>query len=252
MNMEKRREQMVALINREGSVSFNRLKEAFQNVSEMTLRRDLEFLDRAKRIIRTHGGARSVDILVGTDDLFLKRSTRNAGEKKLVAEKALSLLHENTTVYIDSGSTCTEFARVLSDGPYMIFTGSISCALEMARLQQAQVHIVGGVLNAASLCMNGVSTMRMLENINFQTVFLGVTGYHSGRGFTCGSAEESELKRLLIRRAEKVVLLMDSQKVGVTSTFTFAAPEDVDVLVTDGDMDEKTRREFERAGVVVL
>lgn len=252
MDMEKRREQMVALINREGSVSFNKLKEAFHAVSEMTLRRDLEYLDRNKRIIRTHGGARSVDVLVGTDDLYLKRTTRNAAEKKQISEKAAQLLQDNTALFLDSGSTCTEFARMMPDGPFMIFTCSLSCALEMARLQQSQVHVVGGVLNASSLCMNGVSTLQMLDNINFHTVFLGVTGYISSRGFTCGSVEECELKRQVIRRAEKVVVLMDSQKVGITSTFTFAMPEDVDVVVSDGMLPDKTRREFERCNTIVL
>lgn len=91
MNMEQRREKIVSLINREGSVSFTKLKENFHQVSEMTLRRDLEYLDRNKRIIRTHGGARSVEVLIGTDDLYLKRTTRNADEKKIIAEKAVAL-----------------------------------------------------------------------------------------------------------------------------------------------------------------
>ena len=116
MNMEQRREKIVSLINREGSVSFTKLKENFHQVSEMTLRRDLEYLDRSKRIIRTHGGARSVEVLIGTDDLYLKRTTRNADEKKIIAEKAVSLVQENTTIFLDSGSTCTEFARHMPDG----------------------------------------------------------------------------------------------------------------------------------------
>lgn len=252
MNMDQRREKIVSLINREGSVSFAKLKENFHQVSEMTLRRDLEYLDRSKRIIRTHGGARSVDVLIGTDDLYLKRTTRNADEKKLIAEKAVHLLQDNTTIFLDSGSTCTEFARQIPDGPYMIFTTSLSCALELARLQNAQVHLIGGRMNAASLSLNGAMTLRDLSGINFQTAFIGVTGYIHSRGFTCGSPEECELKRTVMERSEKAVMLMDAQKVGVTSTFTFAQVEAADVVVSDGALDEKTLREFERGGVDVL
>ena len=240
---------MVELINKEGSVSFTKLKSIFRQVSEMTLRRDLEYLDRSKRIIRIHGGAKSVDVLIGTDDLFLKRSTRNAAEKKQIAEKAVKLMRENTTIFLDSGSTCTEFSRVCPDGPYMIFTNGISCALELARLQRAQVHLIGGKLNPFSLCANGAMTLRDLENINFQAAFLGVTGYIHTRGFTCGAEEECEMKRSVIRRAEKVILLMDTQKVGITSTFTFADLEDVDAVVTDGSLPDKTRKEFERNNI---
>ena len=247
MNMEQRREKIVSLINREGSVSFTKLKENFHQVSEMTLRRDLEYLDRNKRIIRTHGGARSVEVLIGTDDLYLKRTTRNADEKKIIAEKAVSLVQENTTIFLDSGSTCTEFARHMPDGPYMIFTTSLSGALELARLQQAQVHI-----NASSLSLKGAMTVRDLAMINFHTAFIGVTGYIHSRGFTCGSPEECELKRTVIEHSEKAVMLMDSQKIGVTSMCTFARAEDVSAVVSDGGLDEKTLREFERAGAEVL
>ena len=252
MNMEQRREKIVSLINREGSVSFTKLKENFHQVSEMTLRRDLEYLDRNKRIIRTHGGARSVEVLIGTDDLYLKRTTRNADEKKIIAEKAVSLVQENTTIFLDSGSTCTEFARHMPDGPYMIFTTSLSGALELARLQQAQVHIIGGHMNASSLSLKGAMTVRDLAMINFHTAFIGVTGYIHSRGFTCGSPEECELKRTVIEHSEKAVMLMESQKIGVTSMCTFARAEDVSAVVSDGGLDEKTLREFERAGAEVL
>ena len=252
MNMEQRRRQMLDLINREGSVSFGQLKTAFSPVSEMTLRRDLEYLDRQKRIIRTHGGARSAEVLVGTDDLYLWRSTRNAAGKRIIAEKAVQLLQQNGTIFLDSGSTCTEFARQIPDGPYMIFTTSVSCALELSRLQQATIYLLGGRMNTASLCVNGSMTMRELESINFQTAFLGTTGYMHERGFTCGAEADGYLKHTALQRAEKTVMLMDVQKVGVTSTFTFAQPEDIDVLITDLPLDESDARHFLRSGTELL
>ena len=252
MKMDQRREKIVELINQERAVSFSQLKAAFRPVSDMTLRRDLEYLDRSKRIIRTHGGARSAEILVGTDDLYLRRSTRNAAGKRVIAEKAVQLLQQNTAIYIDSGSTCTEFAKVLPDGPYMIFTNSISVALELSRLQEAQVHLIGGCLNASSLCVNGAMAMRELDNINFHTGFLGVSGYSPTRGFTCGVAEDSALKRAVAERAERVVMLMDAQKVDTTSTFTFASPEDIDVLITDVPLPDKALHVLSRSNVEVL
>ena len=113
MNMSQRREKMVEMINRERSVSFAQLKQFFHPASDMTLRRDLEYLDREKRIIRTHGGARSVEVLAGTDDLYLRRSTRNAAGKRAIAQKAAALLQPNAAIFLDSGTTCTEFAKVI-------------------------------------------------------------------------------------------------------------------------------------------
>ena len=249
--MKERQQAMINLINGKGSVSFSSLKEAFPQVSEMTLRRDLEYLDRIKQIIRIHGGAKSVEVVIGTDDLFYKRSTRNAEAKKLIARKAAELVSENTSIFIDSGSTATEFAKAFPDGRYLVFTSGLSCALELAHLTETQVYMVGGRFNPFSLSVNGSRSLTYLDNISFQAAFLGVTGYIHGRGFTCGSEEDCELKRAVIRKSEKVVVLMDAQKVGITSTFTFANLEDVDVVVTDPALSEKTRQEFEKYNILI-
>ena len=249
--MKERQQAMIDLINGKGSVSFSSLKEAFPQVSEMTLRRDLEYLDRIKQIIRIHGGAKSVEVVIGTDDLFYKRSTRNAEAKKLIARKAAELVSENTSIFIDSGSTATEFAKAFPDGRYLVFTSGLSCALELAHLTETQVYMVGGRFNPFSLSVNGSRSLTYLDNISFQAAFLGVTGYIHGRGFTCGSEEDCELKRAVIRKSEKVVVLMDAQKVGITSTFTFANLEDVDVVVTDPALSEKTRQEFEKYNILI-
>lgn len=251
MNMKQRQQDMVSLINRLGSVSFTTIKETFPQVSEMTLRRDLEYLDRIKQIIRIHGGAKSVDVVIGTDDLYNKRSTRNAEAKRIIAQKAIAFLCDNTSVFIDSGSSATEFAKVFPDGRYLVFTSGISCALELTRLTQPTVYIVGGRVNPSSLSANGSRSLTFLENISFQTAFLGVTGYMQGRGFTCGSEEDGELKRAVIRKSEKVVVLMDSSKIGIASTFTFANLEDVDIVVTDSQISDSMRQEFTKAKIKV-
>lgn len=250
--MQERRQAMVDLINNKGSVIFADLKERFPNVSDMTLRRDLESLDQAKKIVRIHGGAKSVDVVVGTEDLFLKRSIRNVEYKQMIAVKALQLIQSHYSIYIDSGSTTTEFAHMFPDGDYQIFTSGLSCALELAHLSQVKVHVVGGQMNSYSLSMNGSRSIAYLENINFAVSFFGVTGYSSVRGFTCGEEEEYALKRAVMERSEKVVLLMDSTKVGLASTFTFAVPEDIDVIVSDGRLDSVTVREMKQAGVEIL
>ena len=77
--MEQRRSQIVELVNSRGSISFAQLKEAFPSVSEMTLRTDLKALDQARRVVRVHGGVKSVEQVIGTDDLLSRRSARNAG-----------------------------------------------------------------------------------------------------------------------------------------------------------------------------
>ncbi len=252
MNKKTRQRILAEKIKTLGSVSFSTIKEAFPNVSDMTLRRDLEYLDQMKQIIRIHGGAKSVDVVIGTDDLYNKRIIRNAEAKMLIARKALQLLNDNTSVFMDSGSSTTEFAKVFPDGRYLVFTSGISCALELSRLAETQVYMVGGKINSFSLSVNGSRSLTFLDNISFQTAFLGVTGYIHGRGFTCGSEEDCELKRAVIRKSEKVIALMDSKKVGISSTFTFANLDDVDVVVSDGELSEEAQREFHEANIEII
>jgi len=252
VKMEQRRQRIVELVNKEGNVSFSRLKAQFNPISEMTLRRDLEYLDQAGRVIRVHGGAKSVEVVIGTDDLLLKRSVRNMEAKELIAQKAAELLRVNTAVFLDSGSTATLLARQVPDDRYMIFTSGISCVQELLRLSQAQIHVVGGKVNRASQSTCSSKSLGYLDNINFQTAFLGVTGFTLEHGFTCGTEDECELKRAVIRNTDVVVALMDSSKIGVGSTFTYAMPEEVNVVVSDGEMDRKTRQVLEDAGVTVL
>lgn len=250
--MEERRKAIVELINERGFVHFTELKQHFPNVSEMTLRRDLEYLDRSKQIVRTHGGAKSLDIIIGTEDFFSNRSVRNMEEKRLIASKAVSFIEPGSVIFIDSGSTTTEFSKVFPDGKYTIFTNSISCAYELARLSQAKVHVLGGQLNSPSLSVNGSRTTDFLETINFSTVFFGVTGYSSTRGFTCGEEEEFKLKNTVLRKSERAVMLMDSTKIGIVSTFTFATMQDVDVIVSDGNLSQAIMRQADQFHVKVV
>lgn len=250
--METRRNDIVELINENGTVTFAQLKEAFPNVSEMTLRTDLKVLDEARRILRIHGGARSVQVVIGTDDFLNRKSVRNIPEKQKIAEKALKLLRPDTTVFLDSGSTVTMFARQFPDQSNLIYTTGLSCATELANLSNPTVMLPGGRLNRYSQSVFGFSAIRDLEQVNFHQSFLGVTGYQSLAGFTCGIYEEAVLKQTAIRQAEQVIALMDTSKIGVKSTYHVCGLEQIDVIVSDGRLPKSFLAECEKYQVEVL
>ena len=143
-SMETRRNAIVELINEHGTVSFSQIKEMFSQVSEMTLRTDLKILDESKRIVRIHGGAKSVQVVVGTDDYLSKRAVRNIPQKQKIAEKALSLLRPDTTIFVDSGSTTTLLARQFPNQSNLIYTTGLSCATEFSHLSRPTVMLPGG------------------------------------------------------------------------------------------------------------
>lgn len=250
--MEMRRNAIVELINRNGTVSFSQIKEAFPGVSEMTLRTDLKLLDEKKRIVRIHGGAKSVETVIGTDDYLSKRSVRNIPAKQRIAEKALTLLRPDTTIFLDSGSTATTMARQFPNQSNLIYTTGLSCAAEFVGLSQPTVMLPGGRLNRYSQSVCGITAVRELERVNFSQTFLGVTSFSLQTGFTCGSNEEALLKQTAIRQAEQTIVLMDSSKVGMRSTFRICGLEEIDILVSDGRLPESLLEECRKRRVTVL
>ena len=250
--MQERRQKIVEFVNRLGTVSFAQLKAAFPEVSEMTLRTDLKALDEERRLVRVHGGAKSVEVIVGTDDFLLRRTLRAAPEKALIAQKALSLLRPDMTIYLDSGSTTTALARLLPDERYQIFTNSLSCASELLRLTRARVFLPGGFLNRYSQSMCGIQPMQTIGRVNFDLALIGTTSYAEKTGFSCGMEEEAQLKRAVIAQSEHSYVLMDAGKVGLTSAFTFASLTDVDGIVSDDALPDGVRGACRALGKQVL
>jgi DeoR family transcriptional regulator of aga operon len=247
-----RRKRIADFVNDQGAISFRQLKEVFSDVSEMTLRNDLRTLDEERLIVRVHGGAKSVDRIIGTDDFLNKRFCRNVTQKQSIAKKAIDLLLPGTSVFLDSGSTLTEFAKVFPDQSHLVITSGIHCAMELAKLHDVKIFMLCGKLNPSSMSVSGSSCIEKISEMNFDIAFLGSTGYMKETGFNCGAEEENELKKTVLRRAETRVVLMDSTKVGINNTFSFASVRDVDFVVSDDLLDEKVKEYFQNNKIKVI
>lgn len=249
--MYQRRQKITELINREGQITFARLKEAFPDVSDMTLRTDLKYLDENKAIVRIHGGAKSIENLAGTDGLLAHRIIRNHTEKEQIARKAAGLLQSKSSVFIDSGSTTTLFSHYIPDESRVIITNSISCITELSALSKISVNILGGRLNRYSMSIAGSRSILELKSFHFDICFLGVTSFSPEYGFCCESEEDCLLKQVAIQQSDYIVVLMDSGKFGGISTHCICMPEDIDAVVTDDTLAEEHRDYFTKQGIIV-
>lgn len=250
--VEARRNQIVDFVVREGTITFAQLREAFPSASDMTLRTDLRALDQERRIVRIHGGARSVEEVVGTDGLLADRTSRNVAAKQLIADKAVGLVRPNTSIYLDSGSTTTAFASKLPDIPLLVFTNSLTVAGELARLEKPQVVMVGGTLNRYSMSLAGGRAIDEVRRLSFDQAFLGVTSFDVTSGFSCNSEEEARLKRTVAEQSRQVIMLTDSSKTSRRSTFSFCDLAQTDVLVGDGMLKDRFLEALAAADVEVL
>lgn len=251
-SMEQRRNAIVDFINEKGNITFAQLERNFPKVSQMTLRTDLKALDEAKKIVRIHGGAKSVEVVLGTDDSIARRAVRNVEEKEGIAKKALPFIKPNTTVYLDSGSTTTALAKIWPDQPNFIFTSSMDCVMELSKLKNPTVFILGGELNKYSMSVCGIEAVNSVKSVNFDLAVLGVTNYHKDTGFSCGVLMESYLKQAVLNQSEEKIILMDSSKVDKKSTFHICGIEAVNMVITDENIPEDFKAQCEKAGVCLL
>lgn len=250
--MEQRRNAIVEFVNEKGNITFAQLEQKFPNVSQMTLRTDLKFLDEAKKIVRVHGGAKSVDVVLGTDDYIGRRAVRNVEEKESIAKRVIPFIKPNTTVYLDSGSTTTALAKIWPDQPNFIFTSSMDCAMELSKLKTPTVFVLGGELNKYSMSVCGVEAIDSVKAVNFDLAILGVTSYAGDAGFSCGVLMESYLKQAVLRQSEEKIVLMDSSKTGKKSTFHICKLEEVDMVITDKNVSGDFQAQCDTAGVRIL
>lgn len=254
MKASERQDTIVRIVNERGTVSIAELQSDFDDdVSNMTLRRDLELLDRQNRIVRIHGGARSVMSSIGAEDNYLLRNTVFREYKEVIAAKAAALLKPNTCVFLDSGTTVTKFCEFIKDDlQLLIYTSGLTCAMELKRLEHSEIYLLGGRLNKVSYATYGSDALDSIKDVHFNIAFIGSTGFCPEYGFTCENSDDARIKREAIQKSDKCVVLLDSSKIGRSSTYTFASIKEINVVVSDAHLDEDTKNLFRNADIEVI
>lgn len=222
-------------------ISLEELSVAFPEVSEMTLRRDIEFFESQSLAIKVRGGCRStVATSVGDDADVDARINRNPEAKKRIGETAAGFLETGRAVFIDSGTTMKAFASFVPPKRYSFITTDPSIALELCRNGMAVVNIVGGKLEGDNKTVTGLQATRFLSDINIDIAFLTPSGYSEESGFTVANYNECELKRIVAEKARTVIMLMDSSKCDRSLPYTFCSMADTDVLITECENEKLT------------
>ena len=235
-----RQQQILDVIREKGSIQLGDLEETFRDVSSMTLRRDLILLEKENHIVRTKGGAVSRQTLSGTssnEPLYSFRESENHEAKKQIANKALVYVEKGRSIYLDSGTTLMCLAKILKDEPYTIITSGLNIALEILKKQNPLVICIGGQVNRNTISVSGPSSSSFLDKVNIDIAFMSASGYSYDSGFSVSNISESELKKQIIRKAKKVIVLMDSSKKDKVLAYTFANRSDVDLILTEKESD---------------
>ena len=230
---KERRDIIKSLLAGRSFVSLDELSEMFPDVSEMTLRRDIEYFESQKLAIKVRGGCRSVGFIGNADDGVDARSALNLEAKRRIGETAAGYLETGRSIFIDSGTTMKAFASFVPPRRYSFITTDPSIALELCKNGLAVVNIVGGKLEGDNRTVTGLQATRFLSDINIDVAFLAPSGYSEDGGFTVANYNECELKRIVVHKARTVIMLMDSSKCDKSLPYTFCTMADADVLITE-------------------
>ena len=245
-----RQESIKEFIEENNVVTIKQLQALFPDVSLMTIHRDLDVLVKEGAVVKFRGGAKSVR-LSGDPEFTVRMHENNAG-KLVIAQKALSLIQPHTAVFLDASTTNLALARSLPDINLNIFTTGPSIALELCRLHNPVVTLCCGTINRKNLALSGQNTLEMLEKINIDQAFIGVSGCSVEAGFTCGTESDMLVKRLVIQKARTSVAMCSRDKLNCLMPYTFARLEDVDYLISDASMPETFQAAAKESGIQLL
>ena len=245
-----RQEQIREYIEQKNVVTIKELQSLFPNVSLMTIHRDLDSLERSGSVVKFRGGAKSVR-LTGDPEFNVRMRENNAGKNEM-ARKALGLIQPHSAVFLDASTTNLAIAKNLPDINLNIFTTGPNIGLELCRLHNPNITLCCGTINRKNMALSGQNTLDMLEGINIDLAFIGVSGCSVDAGFTCGTESDMVVKRMVIRKARRSVVMCDNTKFSRLMPYTFAQFPDVDYLISDQAVPDGISQACEGAGVVIL
>jgi DeoR family transcriptional regulator, fructose operon transcriptional repressor len=242
----ERRNRLLELIRQRGFASLPALAEALE-VSESTVRRDLDFLEESGVAQRTHGGV----FYTGASPKlahFDQRQSLNWDKKRQIAVAASRLIDDNDTILLDGGSTTYELAQLLVGRPLQVVTNSLPVANLFTSSDNADLVFLGGYVHAKTGVSLGPYANQMLAGLNVRRAVISVAGINE-RGCYNSNLLLVETERAMMTSAEEVIVVADSTKLGHTSLALLCELNEIDALVTDHEITAAWRERVAAADV---
>jgi DeoR/GlpR family transcriptional regulator of sugar metabolism len=243
----ERQRKIVELVNQRLSVRVSELSKIF-SVTEETIRRDLEKLEKDNLLMRSHGGAVRIDEEQG-ETSYLEREITNAAEKKAIARQAIQCIESDDQIVLDASTTAWYMAKELPDMPLTVLTNSIKVAIELSKKEQIKVISTGGILLSQSLSYVGPLAERSLNMYHVNKVFLSCKGVHMEHGLSDFNEMQALLKKQMMEIADEVILMADSSKFGTRAFSHIATLSKIDKIITDYKIDIKTKNQLEEKNI---
>ena len=250
LNIIDRHKLILDKLEDKGFVTVNNLSQEF-NVSVVTIRKDLKLLEERNLLYRSHGRAIPANPYITEYHVNIKEKI-HPKEKQRIAIAAGQTLVPQDSIIIASGTSVIEFAKHIKPVEGLtVLTASLNTSLILSENPSIDVIQLGGVVRSSSSSVVGSIGEKMLAEFNFTKLFLGVDGIDLDYGLTTTNSNEASLNKEMIKAAQKIIVLADSSKFGRKGFGRICGLEDVDHIITDSGIDEKTKNRLRELGINV-
>ncbi len=247
----ERQRRIAERTHADGRVEVSELAEHF-GVTTETIRRDLSDLQTQRLVRRVHGGAIPWET-TNFEPLVSKRDDLHDTEKRRLAERAIDELPEDGSIIIDSGSTLTRLARAIPRlASLRVVTNSLPIAQILAEHDDLDLIVVGGKVRKNTLAMVDAEAIAAVEPLRVDTLFISCDGATVETGLTTPYRQEAALKQAMVAAARRVVALVDHSKFAKDHFVRFAEWSDIDVLITNSEVDPLVIAAIEATGTTVV
>lgn len=214
-------------------------------VSPLTIRRDLDALERTGAIVRTLGGCLAIGRTQNA--VYQKRVATQFELKQAIGRAAAREVHPGDTLLINDGSTTFHLASCLGAcGPITVYTNSVAMIGEFSRFENVRLFLLGGEYHRDFYCLGGGLMAGVLETIKADTVFLGADGVDARGHCLALNPDAARDARMMLRCARRKILLADATKVGNRAGAAYGALQDFDLWITTSGLQRNCANRFKR------
>lgn len=236
MLFQERLLKIMALIEKRGMLRNSDLVKLL-NISESTIRRDLDYLEKENKILRVRGGAVLNRIEKEEVPIDMKEDVELEAKRK-IAKIASKYIKDGDYIYLDAGTTTHQLIEHLKEKNIKVVTNGIM-HLEKLMKFNIETYLVGGKLKRKTKAIVGARAIEDLADFTFDKAFIGTNGISELNGYTTADIEEALLKRKAIRQSNKVYILADSTKFDISYFANIAKLEEAIIITNKKDINEK-------------
>jgi DeoR/GlpR family transcriptional regulator of sugar metabolism len=247
VDVRDRRQALIDVMQRDGEIQVRQLAENL-GCSEMTIRRDLDALERDGAVRRVHGGAVRVN-LRSNEPPYALRALEAVDAKRRIGKEMAGLIADGESVILDSGTTAIEVARALRGRPVTVLSLGLRAQMELAEDSAVRLIATGGDVRPGELSLSGELAELAFERLRFDTFILGCCGIDAREGVTTHLPADARVQRAAIRSARRTVVISDQSKLGLVTFSQVCDLTSVDLLVTDAEASQVSP--FEALGLAV-